>query len=123
MATIFNGCKLSALEIKTAGLSLDKSTTLLCVGAEKRADYTGCTKIVLRVMTGQNTLNIYTEAHPRNEERYQNLRQQLHEKYVVPVRIPSVTISAYCHTKQVRSKIYGLKLSCEYFQLINETDD
>lgn len=121
MATEHYCNKLTRLEIKTAGLSLDKSTTLLCVGAEKRKDYTNHSKIVLRIKTEQDILNIYISE--QYEEQYRKLLKLLREQKIVPITVPSVTISAYCHTTDMRTRLYGLKLSCDSFQLANRKEE
>ena len=115
--------KLTQLEIKTAGLSHDKSTTLLCVGAEKRVDYTRRSKIVLRIIAGHDILNIYvSERYTENEQRYKKLLKLLREQKVVPITVPSVTICAYCHMPNMKTRLYGLKLSCDSFQLIGDKE-
>lgn len=124
MATEHYCNKLTRLEIKTAGLSLDKSTTLLCVDAGKRKDYTHHSKIVLRINAEQDILNIYvSEQCEENEQQYRKLLKPLRKQKIVPITVPSVTISAYCHTTNMRTRLYGLKLSCDSFQLANKKEE
>lgn len=114
---ISHGKKLSAIEVGTAGLSHDKSTTLLCSGAEKRKPYR-FSRIVLHVLIGQSILTLHVnDLSPEVEERYKELRRRLREQHIVPVRVPSILISAYSH-----ETLHGLKLSCDSFYFISDKE-
>ena len=116
MTAVFDGNKLSAIEVRTEGITGGNST-LLCVEAKKRADCKHKSRILLRVMVGQSVLNIYVTETDAFQEQYIKLKKLLREQHAVLICVPSVIISAYCHTIN-NSRLYGLKLYCESFQLI-----
>ncbi|RKJ52581.1 hypothetical protein D7X25_14470 [bacterium 1XD42-8] len=114
---ISHGKKLSAIEVGTAGLSHDGSSTLLCNGAVKRKPYR-FSRIVLHVLIGQSILTLHVDdLSPEVEERYKELRRRLREQHIVPIHVPSILISAYSH-----ETLHGIKLSCDSFQLISDKE-
>lgn len=114
---ISHGKKLSAIEVGTAGLSHDGSSTLLCNGAVKRKPYR-FSRIVLHVLIGQSILTLHVDdLSPEVEERYKELRRRLREQHIVPIHVQSILISAYSH-----ETLHGLKLSCDSFQLISDKE-
>ena len=121
MIAKFNGSKLTDLELNTEGFSHNKSGILECVGAEKRrAEYAAHSHIVLRIRAWQDTVTLHIEnPDPENEKQYKKLRKLLREQHIVPVYVPSVTVSSYYHVTRRHTCLYGLRLSCKSFQLLS----
>lgn len=111
LETILHSHKLTTLKVSTTGISEDGSATLYCIGAKKRKDYMGRSRIVLRVVVGRDIMSIHVESVDYQAE-YLELRKRLRERKIVPIYVPYILVTSY-----TCSNLYGLKLYCSSFAL------